>query len=241
MGVIEVVLAFILKSLVFVSAYSAGKIGLSGVSWLWLKPAKKNIEAHIELLKQKPSSRKLTRDRELKFRLKLSKAITPLILIPVIGELIFLTVTIGRFSNRNKITKVYAKALQQIDKDNLKDAVNKMGQENTKVYNKVNKEAGYLSVLGHSEIARQSILTLNSLLIDANIAGINMRNEQSIQLAIYDTAELVSSLVREEQTGIHSNIDTYLNVVDSIKKDMAGKKSVFMEAISVNSDVNQKN
>jgi hypothetical protein len=219
--------------------YSAGKIVLSGVSWIWLKPAKKNIKAHIELLKQKPSSRKLTRDAALKFRLKLSKAITPLILIPVIGEIFFVAITIGGFSNKNKITKVYAKALQQIDKDNLKDALNKIGQENTAVYNKASKEAGYLSVLGHSEIARQSILTLNSLLIDANIAGIKMKSEQSIQLAIYDTAELISSLVHEEQTGIHSNIDTYLNVVDSIKKDMAGKKSVFMETIPANSDTSQ--
>ena len=235
------IITFIMESLRLILIYSAGKIVLSGVGWLWLKPARNNMKAHIELVKQKPASRKLTRDSALKFRLKLANAVVPIILLPIVGEIFFLAITIGGFSNKKKITKVYAKTLQQIDKDNLKDALSKIGQENTEVYNKANKEVGYLSVFGHSEIAHQSILTLNNLLIDANIAGIKMKNEQSIQLAIYDTAELISSLVREEQTGIHSNIDTYLNVVDSIKKDMAGKKSVFMETIPTNSKTNQSN
>lgn len=209
--------------------YGIAKVVMTGGSWLILSSTRKNITSHIEALKAKPSSHKRQRTADLNIRLKLTKIITPSILIPGIGDVLFLAITVGRFSNKNKITKIYTKALMRIDGDNLRDAVDKIGGTNQTAYKTLKKNAGFLSVQGHSEIAKQSIITLNNLLIDANIAGINLRQEPSIEIAINDTAELISSLLREEQSGIQSNIDTYLNVVESIKSDLIDKKSVFID------------
>lgn len=209
--------------------YALAKVAMTGITWFRLSSARKNIETHMVTLKQKPSSRKRSRTTELNLRRKLTKIIIPCVLIPGLGDILFLGVTLGRFSNKTKITKIYERSFQRIDNDNLKDALDKIGGTNLSAYMTLKKDAGFLSVQGHSEIARQSILTLNNLLIDANIAGINLKKEPSIEVAIHDTSELVSSLLDEEQSGIQSNIDTYLNVVESIKSDLIGKKAVFME------------
>lgn len=218
--------------------YVAAKVVISGASWLLLSSPRKNIAAHIEALKLKPSSRKRPRTRELSIRLKVARMIPTVGLIPGIGELGFIAITVGRFSNKAKITEVYEKALNRMDYENLEDAVDVMGQTNASLYKTLRKEAGFLSVQGHSEIAKQSVLTLNNLLIDANLAGINLKTDPSIASALHDTAELVSNLLVEEHSGIQSNIDKYLNVVGSIKSDLADKKSVFMDEVA--SDVSDR-
>ena len=115
------------------------------------------------------------------------------------------------------------------DQDNLRDAIDMLGEPNYKVYKTLRSDVGFLSSHGHAEIARQIILTLNNLLIDANIAGINLKTEPYIKKSLQDTAELTARLLKEEHSGIQSNIGSYLNVVESIKSDLIGKKSVFME------------
>jgi hypothetical protein len=170
-------------------------------------------------------------------RLKLLKIITPGILLPVMGELFFLAITLGRFSNKSKITRIYERALQRTDEDNLRDALDMIGEPNLSVYKSLRRDVGFLSSHGHAEIAHQMILTLNNLLIDANVAGINLRIEPYINTAVHDTAELAATLLKEEQSGIQSNIDSYLNVVGSIKGDIIDKKSVFMDGTS-SDDIN---
>lgn len=216
--------------LIYSAVYVAAKIGLAGVSWLMMSKARKNISEHIELLEHKPSANKKPRTMALTMRRKLTRIIPPAVLVPGFGEVLFVTVALGRFSNKAKIKKIYLKSLKKTEDYNLYDAVNKLGDSNRSIYKALNRNAGYLSAAGHAEIARQSIITLNNLIVEANIAGIDLRRDSSIAEAVNNTAGLVSDLLREEQSGVQSNIDTYLNVVGSIKKDLAARESVFMEA-----------
>jgi len=217
------------KILMELLIYSVVKVGLAGITWPALGPTRRNIATHIEMLKRVPSTHKRRRTTNLTVRQKIVKIIPASILIPVIGEVALVAITIGRFSNKSKIAKIYEGALMKIDTDNLNDALNKIGDTNLSLYRNLKRDAGCLSAQGHSEIANQSVLALNSLLIDANIAGINIKSEPSIRDAINDTTRLVSALLKEEQSGIQSSIDKYLNVIDNIKSDLIGKKAVFME------------
>lgn len=209
--------------------YAFAKVVISAVSWLGLSSTRKNIAEHIEKLKQKPSSSRRPRTTELTIRKKLTKIIPPCMLIPGIGEILLIVITLGRFSNKTKIEKIYLRAMQKTEENNLNDALYGMGEDNRAVYKALKKDAGFLSVKGHSEIANQSILTLNNLIIEANIAGMDLKKGSSIKEALKDTAGLVSELLREEQLGIQSNIDIYLNVIESIKNDLIEKKLVFMD------------
>lgn len=209
--------------------YALAKVVIAGVSWLGLSSTRKNIAEHIERVKRTPSSSKRPRTLELTIRGKLTRIIPPFILIPGIGEAFLIAITLGRFSNKAKITEIYLRAIKKTDENNLNIALDMMGEANRNIYRALKRDAGYLSVMGHSEIARQSILTLNNLIIDANIAGIDLKKEPSIMEVLRDTALLVSELLREEQSGVQSNIDKYLNVIESIKTDLLGKKAVFVD------------
>ena len=216
-----------------ISIYMVAKAVLTGVTWFGLSSTRKNIGTYIETIKQKPSSRKRPRITQLTMRLKLLKIMALGILIPGLGEIFFFAITLGRFSNKSKIKRIYERALQRTDNDNLEDALARIGEPNLSVYKSLRKDVGFLSSHGHSEIARQIILTLNNLLIEANISGINLKIEPYITASLHDTAELVATLLKKEQSGIQSNIDSYLNVVESIKGDIIEKKSVFMDGESI--------
>lgn len=220
--------------------YAAAKVVLAGVSWLGLSSTRKNIAEHIEMLRIKPTFRKRPRTAELTIRYKTVKIIPFAMLLPGIGELALIAITLGRFSNKVKIEMVYEGASERMENDNLMDALDMLDGSQLSEYKTLRRETGHLSVQGHSEIARQSVITLNNLLIDASIAGIKLKTEPSIGVAIHDTAELVSSLLKEEQSGIQSNIDTYLNVIESIKSDLIGKKAVFTETFPTGS-IDKKN
>jgi hypothetical protein len=209
--------------------YGIAKVIVSGVSWLGLSSTRRNIAMRLEELKRKPTTRKRPRTMELSARGKFIKIIPPLMLLPGLGEALLIAITLGRFSNKVKIEEVYQRALRKTDDDNINDALDMMGDANRVVYRDLRKNASFLSVMGHSEIANQSIIALNNLVVDANIAGMNLKEEPSIKDALRNTSELISELLREEQLGVQSNIDTYLNVIGSIKEDLAGKKSVFMD------------
>lgn len=209
--------------------YALVKVVIASVSWLALSSTRKNIVKHIAMLKRKPSSSKHPRTMELTIREKLIKIIPPCMLIPGIGEIFLIAITLGRFSNKTKITKVYLRAIQKTEDNNLYDALNMMSEASRAIYKSLKRDAGFLSVKGHSEIAHQSILALNNLMVDANISGIDLKKEPSIKEALNNTAGLVSELLREEQSGVQSNIDTYLNVIESIKGDLIEKKSVFID------------
>lgn len=215
------------------------KVAMTGATWLRLSSVRKNISAHINAIKGKPSSSPRSRTTALTIRLKLAGIFTPCILIPGIGEILFLIIIFGGFSSKNKITGIYLRVLQRIDVDNLNYVLDNLGRNNLAVYKTIKKQVGFLSSQGHSEIAKQSLLTLNNLMIDASIAGINLSTDASIVTALQNTSELVEALLREEQSGIQSSIDTYLNVVQSIKNDLIDKKSVFVDAI-LEKDINTK-
>lgn len=211
--------------------YALAKLAMAGIGWARMSSVRKNIASNMDTLKLKPTLRKRPRLAGLSSRYRISKIIAPCILIPGIGEVLFLAVTLGRYSNKKKIALLFDRNFQRMDQDNIKDALDRLGTSNLNAYTKLKKEVTYLSVQGHSEIAKQSVITLDNLLIDANLAGINLYKEPSIAEAIQDTAMLVGSLVKEEQSGIQSNIDTYLNVVESIHGDLIGKKAVFSEEL----------
>ena len=85
--------------------YILAKIGITGATWLGLSKTRKNIVTYIDVIKQKPSSRKYPRTTQLSVRLNLLKIITPGILIPGMGEIFFLAITLGRFSSKAKIIR----------------------------------------------------------------------------------------------------------------------------------------
>lgn len=220
--------------------YIGVKLMLAGLSWFWLSKTRRNIAEHIEMLKRKPTTGRRPRSFQLTSREKLVRAIPGCILIPGIGEILLIAITIGRFSNKAKIEQIYLRALEKLDNNNISDALEMMGETNRRSYLTLKRNADYLSVAGHSEIAKQSVLTLNNLIIDANIRGIDLKKDPSIKEAIDETAGLISELLKEEQLGIQSNIDTYLNVIESIKSDLSGKQSVFMESAMTSSNDNDK-